>query len=147
MQRRWDTDARGRGVGDGRRLEPGARELLDALTEPEWVAEDPEAHLMRHIERGCSRPESLFSLVDARTEEDGALVVDLSWLGRPHDLRSVRAAAFTLIGEVAESATYVRQRQGDDSLTFEAATGMLAPDTDFAPHGHVLILRITDPFG
>ena len=144
---RWDGDERGRGVADAGRLEPGARELLGALSESDWVAEQPEAHLLPHLERGTSRPESLFSIVDARIEGDGALVVDLSWLGRPHDLRSVRSAAFTLIGEIAESATYVRQRQVEGSLTFEVATGLLGPDTEFAPHGHVLILRITDPFG
>jgi hypothetical protein len=68
----------------------------------------------------------------------------------------VRAAAFALIGAVAESATYVRQRRmaadgssppdvdlpGGGEVLFEVATGMLEPDTSFAAHGHVLLLRV-----
>lgn len=54
MDRRWDLDARGRGIGDGPRLVPGARELLDALARPDWVAEDPDAHLLPHLRRWCA---------------------------------------------------------------------------------------------
>ena len=55
---------------------------------------------------------------------------------------SLRTAAFTLVGEVAESATYVRQRRDGDEIVYEVGTGMLAADTEFAPHGHVLVLRV-----
>jgi hypothetical protein len=36
---------------------------------------------------------------------------------------------------------------GGDSLFYEVATGMLAPDTHFKPHGHVLVLRVNGAFG
>jgi hypothetical protein len=85
-------------------------------------------------------------------------VVELAWLGRPEDLRAVRAAVYALVGEVAESATYIRQRRdepvgdvdqpvGGDTLFYEVATGMLGPDTRLAPHGHVLVLRVNGAFG
>lgn len=58
---------------------------------------------------------------------------------------------------MAESATYIRQRRdepvgdvdqlGGEGLFYEVATGMLGPDTRFAPHGHVLVLRVSGAFG
>jgi hypothetical protein len=62
---------------------------------------------------------------------------------------SVRAAAFSLIGSLAESATYIRQRwvasDSDASamkLQFEVGTGELAPDARFDPHGHVVVINV-----
>jgi hypothetical protein len=156
--RRWDDDARGHGVADGRRVEPGAGELLEALREPDWVAEDSEDHLLPHLRRACERGAVPLRLEGAATESDGAFVVKLGWLGRPEDVRAVRAAVYALIGEVAEGATYIRQRRdqpvgdvdqpaGGTSLFYEVATGMLSPDTRYAPHGHVLVLRVNGAFG
>ena len=142
-RRRWDVDERGHGVADGRRLAPGAAELLEALHEPDWVAEQPEAHLLPHLRRACDQGAVGLRLDGTRTEPDGAFVVDLHWSGPRDDLRGLRAAAFALIGEVAESATYIRQRDEPGAIVYEVGTGMLAPDTDFASHGHVLILRVT----
>jgi hypothetical protein len=53
--RRWDIDERGRGVADARHFADGARELVDAMVEEDWVAEDPDAHLLPHIRRACER--------------------------------------------------------------------------------------------
>ena len=103
--RRWDGDDRGRGVADARRLEPGAEELLEALREPEWVSEDAGDHLLPHLRRACERGAVPLRLEGASTEPDGAFVVELAWLGRPEDVRAVRAAVYALIGEIAESAT------------------------------------------
>ena len=158
MERRWDIDERGRGIGDGRRLVPGARELVDALELPDWVAEEPEAHLLPHLERACAAQGSPLELESAAALPDAAYEVRLRWRGREGDARSARAAAFALIGVVAESATYVRQRrEGDtddidrpvagDELVFEVGTGMLDADTHFAGHGHALLLRVAGVFG
>jgi hypothetical protein len=155
---RWDEDERGHGVADGRRVEAGAGELLEALREPGWVAEHGDDHLLPHLRRACERGAVPFRLVGASTEPDGAFAVELTWLGRPEDVRAVRSAVYSLIGEVAESATYVRQRRdepvgdvdqplGGDSLFYEVATGMLGPDTRYTPHGHVLVLRVNGAFG
>lgn len=155
---RWDDDERGRGVADGRRIEPGAGELLEALREPDWVAEGGDDHLLPHLRRACERGAVPLRLDGSSTDSDGAFVVDLTWLGRPADVRAVRSAVYSLVGEVAESATYIRQRRdepvgdvdepiGGDSLLYEVATGMLTPDTRFTPHGHVLVLRVNGAFG
>jgi hypothetical protein len=156
--RRWDDDERGRGVGDGRRLEPGAGELLEALREPGWVAEDGDDHLLPHLRRACERGAVPLRLEGSSTDSDGAFVIDLGVARPAQDVRAVRRAVYSLIGEVAESATYIRQRRdqpvgdvdqpiGGDSLFYEVATGMLAPDTRYAPHGHVLVLRVNGAFG
>lgn len=152
MELRWEGDEPGRGVGDARRVLPGAGELVEMLSAPEWVAEHPEAHLLPHLERACV-PGAPLSLDGAEADADGAYVIDLTWHGQPADLRGLRAAVFALIGEVAESATYVRQRREHPApdvdvgepggrVIFEVATGMLSPDTSFATHGHVLVLRV-----
>jgi hypothetical protein len=153
---RWDVDERGRGVADARRLLRGAEELTTALAEPDWVAEEPEAHLLPHLRRRLEGDGEL-ELVTARTEPDGAYALELTWHGERGDLRTLRAAVYALLGEVAESATYVRQRveppaadvdagATDARVVFEVATGMLAGDTPFTSHGHVLLLRVTDAF-
>ncbi len=152
MDRRWDVDERGQGVAGGGALVEGARELLDAMGAENWVAEDPEAHLLPHLERACADGRLGLELLGARFEDAAEFEVELSWTGDPRDSRAARAAVFALVGSIAESATYVRQRRdsgGDvdagrpgEELRFEVATGMLAPDTEFATHGHVLILRL-----
>jgi hypothetical protein len=125
--RRWDDDERGHGVADGRRVEADAGELLEALREPEWVAEDGDDHLLPHLRHACERGAVPLRLGGAATEADGAFAVELTWLGRPEDVRAVRSAVYALIGEVA--------------------TGMLGPDTRHTPHGHVLVPRVNGAFG
>ena len=108
------------------------------MREPGWVAEDPDVHLLPHLKRACEQLP--FELADTRVD-DGVHVVRLAWKGE-RSIGQVRAAIFALLGSIAESATYVRQRNEDDELEYEVVTGMLA-DPHFAPHGHTLILRIT----
>jgi hypothetical protein len=154
---RWDDDERGRGVADARRLLPGAEELTTALAEAEWVAEQPEAHLLPHLRRRLEADGSRFELVRARDEPGGGYALELAWKGAGGDLRAVRAAVYALVGEVAESATYVRQRVEPPAadvdagapgarVFFEVATGMLDGDTPFASHGHVLLVRVAGAF-
>ncbi len=50
---RWDGDERGEGVADATAFVDGAVELVDAMRHPSWVAEEPEVHLLPHIERAC----------------------------------------------------------------------------------------------
>ena len=46
----------------------------------------------------------------------------------------IRRSIYALVGSVAESASYVRQRRGvGGKLTFELVTGELG-----APHGHTV---------
>jgi hypothetical protein len=148
MSGRWEGDDRGRGVAEAPQLAPGARELVDAFSQPGWVAEDPELHLRPHVDDWCVR-DGRFELVDAHVDDSGAYVLRLHWRGATGSVGKVRAAAFCLIGSFAESATYVRQRRvsrdGDDAsalLRFEVGTGELAPDTRFLPHGHAVVLDV-----
>lgn len=142
MPERWDGDERGQGVGDARRLTAGTAELTDAMALPGWVAEEPEVHLSPHL-RAWLEHHDEFTLDNMEADDDGAFVLDLTWQGRMGDLRGLRAAAYSLIGSVAETASYVRQRRGEGVLTYEVATGIVGNDAHFATHGHVLFLRIS----
>ena len=76
MSRRWDSDQRGYGVGDAAQLVPGARELVAAFGQSDWVAEQPEIHLRPHVEVWCQRDPRL-ALV-AKNNNDGlAYALDL----------------------------------------------------------------------
>jgi hypothetical protein len=141
VPKRWEDDERGQGVGDASRLIPGAEELLAAMAERDWVAEDPDIHLSPHV-RAWLEHNDVFTLEGAHSDDAGAFILQLSWQGRAGDLGGLRAAAFELLGTVAESATYVRQRRGEDHVVFEVATGMVGEDAHFAPHGHVIVLDV-----
>jgi hypothetical protein len=138
--RRWDDDERGEGVADARAFAHDAEELVDAMRQPNWVAEQPEVHLLPHLQRSC---ESLaLELVGARVSEDGSYDVELRWIGETDRIGEVRAAVFTLVGGFAEVFTYVRQRRGSDAVVFEVVTGILGEESSFSPHGHAVRLSI-----
>ena len=150
MAARWDGDDRGEGIANAAQLVAGASELIAALREPRWVAEQPELHLLPHIEAWCLRDRRL-ALAGAFTDGVDAYVLDLEWHGETRSVGAARAAVFSLIGSFAESATYVRQRRvpsnGDGSamtLQFEVGTGELAPDARFASPGHVVLINVAD---
>lgn len=142
---RWDGDERGEGVADARAFATGAAVLVRAMQSPNWVAEQPELHLLPHLQRAC---ESLpFEITGACVSDDGSFDVDLRWTGGAHGIGHVRAATFALIGSFAEVSTYVRQRRSaqtrDYSAVFEIVTGSPEQET-FAPHGHTIRLRVVD---
>ena len=76
-QPRWDGDDRGYGVADAGYLSSGARELVAALEQAAWVAEQPEVHLSPHL-RGWLEHSDVFELEAARIEPSGEYVVELS---------------------------------------------------------------------
>jgi hypothetical protein len=120
---------------------PGAEALVEAMRSRNWVAEEPEAHLLPHLQRCCdSLP---FELTEARVAKDGSFDVELRWLGETNRIGEIRAAVFTLVGSFAEVATYVRQRSSGDSAVFEIVTG--SPEEEsFAPHGHTVRFHVAD---
>jgi hypothetical protein len=133
---RWDPDERGRGIADAIALAPGVRELAGALTVEDWVAEEPEAHLLPHIQRACADA----GLELLGHEVDGAVfVVRVAWT-QERGPAEARAAAFAIVGSFAENATSVRVR--DDNRTFEVVTGVLDGDSRFAPHGHMVRIEL-----
>ena len=138
---RWDADERGEGVADAARFAEDADELIAAMRRANWVAEQPELHLLPHLEQAC---ESLpLRILDARTSDDGSYDVQLRWTGVEAGVGAVRAAVFALLGGIAEPASYVRQRRSEDdaTLTFEVVTGIV-DEGPFTPHGHTLRLSV-----
>lgn len=143
MRARWEDDETGRGVGDAKRLVPGASDLLVAFQEPLWVTEQPEDHLLPHVERWC-QDDGRLAVRATSTDDQHTFILDLEWHGEPTSVGHARAAVFSLIGSFAESVTYVRQHQkgSGTGLRFEIGTGELAPDTRFQPHGHTVIINV-----
>jgi len=142
---RWDGDERGDGVADATQFVDGAAELITAMRRPNWVAEQPELHLLPHLERAC---ESLpLRILDARASDDGRYDVRLSWIGDDPGVGVIRAAIFGLLGGIAEPASYIRQRRPDSGagsgelLTFDVVTGIV-DEKPFKPHGHTLRLSV-----
>jgi hypothetical protein len=139
---RWDPDERGIGVGDAHAHLDRLDALRLAADQEGWVAEEPEAHLLPHIARhvGAGAP---WALQAAGTEPDGTFVVDLRWTGPAEaDRRTIRIAAYALIGVIAEGITAIGESAEPSGPTFEVVTGMLADQTEFASHGHTLRLRV-----
>jgi hypothetical protein len=143
--RRWDGDERGEGVADASQFVDGASELIAAMRCPNWVAEQPEMHLLPHLERAC---EPLpFRILEARTSADGVYDVRLGWTGDEAGVGAIRVSMFGLFGSIAEPATYIRQLRtnpGDESnvvLAFDVVTGIV-DETVFTPHGHTLRLSV-----
>jgi len=136
--RRWDGDERGAGVADGRAFRPGVEVLTAAMGEPDWVAEDPEAHVLPHIRRACERSGRL-RVVEASTV-DAVFEVTLEWVDGERAKAALREDVFAVVGSFAESSTHVRQRELPEGLAFEVTTGMLAEDAPFRPHGHLVRL-------
>ena len=144
MNRRWDDDERGHGVADARQLVAGARELVTAFGADDWVAEDPDLHLKPHVDAWLQADRRL-ELKRAYSDDHGAYVLDLTWRGEPAGAGVIRAAVYALIGQFAESATYVRQRREPNGgpvpkLRFEVGTGEL--NGAFASHGHAVVINV-----
>jgi hypothetical protein len=140
--RRWDVDERGSGIASGEPFAPGVRDLLAHMGQPDWLAEDADAHLLPHLDGAASGP---LRILSSRTDEDGVFVVELSWEGDPLRHDDLRRALFTLAGSVAEGATAIVQRTEPDALVFEMTTGMLDDQTDFRSHGHLLRFVVQRP--
>jgi hypothetical protein len=115
------------------------------MRRPNWVAEQPELHLLPHLQRAC---ESLpLRLVEAHASADGSYDVELAWEGEEAGVGLIRASVFGLLGAIAEPASYIRQRRtavgggSAEKVTFEVVTGIV-DETPFKPHGHVLRLNV-----
>jgi hypothetical protein len=139
VERRWDTDERGRGIADATPLRPWVDELLDLVTTADWVAEDPEAHLLPHLERQIGADPGVRL---ARTRvADGVLELDIE-LGSAASRGAIRELGYRLVSAVAEGVTFVRQHGDGVTSTFEVVTGT-PPGAHFATHGHTLRIRVT----
>jgi hypothetical protein len=141
-ERRWDTDERGRGVADAASLVSWVDELRELMTAADWVAEEPEAHLVPHLERLIAGEPAL-SLAGTRVS-DGTLELDLE-LRTAASPGEVRELGYRLVSAVGEGVTFVRQIGDHEISTFEVVTGTPPGTTQFATHGHTLSIRIRSP--
>ena len=134
VRRRWDTDTRGTGVGDGRAALPGLTRLAEAMDSPGWIAEEPEVHLLPHLQAAA---ETVGASILGTNAEGGAFEVELGRDGRSG--AELRIVTMALVSTIAEASTYVRQVSDTE---FEVVTGMLPGDSPvFAAHGHLLHIR------
>src|SRR5918911_1301503 len=137
---RWEGDEIGAGVGDAGEFAPRLRRLLDEMTLPDWVTEEPQAHLLPHIEHALAAG-SPFRIVDD-VVVSAVYVLTLTWQRREGTISELRRDVFALIGAVAETATHVQQRIRADRVEFEVVTGMLEGESRFRTHGHMLRFKI-----
>lgn len=149
MTPRWEHDDRGVGVATAGPAARAVRALLEAAGADGWVTEDPEQHRLPHLVAACGRKGSPWT-VTGWSVVDAALVVDLEHRPPPDGGRG-RARTrdvFSLLGEIAETATSVRLPDADVdpgvAAEVEVVTGVLDGDGPFAAHGHVLRLRIRE---
>jgi hypothetical protein len=141
IRKRWDIDERGRGVASGEAFAGHLAELAHLMADPGWVTEEPEAHLLPLLEAACDEPDSLLHLDGARSDGE-ILVVELSARKPERSVGDLRRAAVGLAAAVAEESTHMRQRLDGDVLEFDIATGTAPSEAGFAPHGHLVRLRI-----
>ena len=139
VDRRWDTDERGIGVRDATAFSAPVRELLDMLRRPGWVAEEPDAHLLPHLEATAAE---LGLGPVSWADVDGVLEVRVE-VDEEARRNARLAAVFALVASIAEASTHVRETEPG---VFEVLTGMLPGDGSFATHGHVVRIR-TSPAG
>lgn len=140
MNPRWEGDSSGHGIADGRRLSKEIDEFNRTITSPGWVTEEPEAHLLPHLQTACAEPTADFALESSEVDPDGTLSVTLG-LRDKRGAGEIRAALFALLGQVAETASYVHERPkagNADDVVFDVVTGIPPGDGPFATHGHLL---------
>lgn len=141
---RWEGDRRGSGVASGAWIAADVAQLVAALSEPDWIAEAAEDHLLPHIQRACAEPGSAWHLMRTITRS-AVFEIELTWAGPAPTPGDLRAKVFTLIGRFAEGTTYVRQVPTEGMLEFHVTTGLVGSDTSFTPHGHLIRIIVTAP--
>ena len=141
MNERWDGDGTGTGVSDGEAFASPLRTLLDEMARPDWNTEQPEAHLLPHLERWCAREGSPFLLRSAAV--DGTVfVVDLE----PADGTTREGAheqLYALVSAIAEPTTVIVETREDGVDIFDVTLALTPRQSTFPKgHGHLVRLRV-----
>ena len=139
--RRWDTDERGHGIADASRSKPAIAELAELAGTKDWVAEDPEAHLLPGLRERIEI--SGLSLDSVAVEPDGMLRVRLGSATKL-SRREIRQSVWGILGGVVELSTLVRETDAGEVVTFEVVTG-IPPGGRFSTHGHTLRVEVAQP--
>jgi hypothetical protein len=133
---RWEGDERGEGISSGEAFAPPLRALLEEMAGPFWNTEEPEAHLLPHIERAVR--DTALSLRGTRVE-DGVFVVELD---RGAASRAdVQRAVYALIAAIAEPTTTIVERPDRDAEVFDVALALVTWQTEAFPRGHGHLVR------
>jgi hypothetical protein len=140
--RRWDTDERGRGDADARASLPAIQQLAELAGSDDWVAEDPEAHLLPGLRERVEISSLTIQFVGV--DPDGALRVRLASRNK-QSRRELRESVWSIVGGVAELATFVRETRASDRVSFEVVTGNPRDEGPFATHGHAIRLEVEQP--
>jgi hypothetical protein len=138
---RWEGDEIGTGVGDAGDFAPYVRSLLHEMTMADWVTEDPQVHLLPHIEAALQAPGAMFRIVDD-VVLSAVYAITLAWQRDDGTFDDLRRDVFTLVGAVAELATHVQQRVRSDRIEFDVVTGTLEGQSRFRTHGHMLRFKV-----
>jgi hypothetical protein len=141
VNERWDGDGTGAGVSDGEAFAPPLRTLLDEMARPDWNTEQPEAHLLPHLERWCGREGSPFLLRSA-TVDGTVFVVDLE----PADGTAREGAheqLYALVSAIAEPTTVIVETREDGVDIFDVTLALTPWQSTFPKgHGHLVRLRV-----
>jgi hypothetical protein len=140
-RRRWDIDERGHGVASGQAFSPNVAELAEAMGDRAWVAEHPEMHLLPHLMAACSDADAPLRIASTRSEGE-VFVIELEARDGSVPIGELRRAPVALTATIAEESTHIHQRRRDDVIEFDVVTGSVASETRFAPHGHLVRLRV-----
>ena len=139
--KRWDTDDRYTGVADASSFAPAIDELAALARRSGWVTEDPESHLVPHLQEAGVPG---LRLLGYQPDGDGVLHVTAEY--RAGDSRGeIRRHAWALIATVAELASSVRERSDGDTIVFDVVTGIPENAGRFATHGHTIRLTLMPP--
>ena len=138
--RRWDIDERGHGIASGEIARPDLARLDAALAGPDWIAEEPDAHLLPHIRRACEVEGSGLEVVGWAIEA-AILVVRLRETEIERGSKvDRRRRLLTVVGAFVEPSTFLRF--ADDDRILDIATGVLDGDGPFRGHGHLVRLQV-----
>ena len=137
--RRWDTDERGHGIASANAHLGAIGELARLAAREDWVAEDPETHLVPGLRRGAEA--TGLTITSFAFDPEGRFTVHFKGAAAM-SRREVRQAAWTILGAVCELTTHVSEVVVDGDVTFDVVTGMGENAGTFATHGHSLRLVI-----
>lgn len=145
-RQRWDTDDRYRGIADATAFAAPIDELAALARRPDWVAEEPEAHLVPHLSDVSASGVSASGVSGLRlmrtgSDADGVLTAELEHAAGASQ-RDIRRHAWAFIGAIAELATSVRERRSGDEICFDVVTGVPDDSGAFASHGHTVRLVV-----
>ena len=140
--RRWSDDQRGRGIADANSRLPAIQELATLAATPDWVAEEPEKHLLPGLRERIQI--SGLSLDGAEVEADGTLRIALS-SGTKLSMREIRQSVWSILGGAVEMTTHVHETGSDGKVRFDVVTGLPPSDGPFSTHGHTIRIEVSQP--